>query len=211
MCSAISLSLNVYLLFQQHQGTVVATIFDGDSFELADGRRVRLLGVDAPETGRPASTRGGEPTRGRCMAEEAKKMLSSLVLGKKVRIKNTVVDDYGRLVSNVFVEDWDFFSDSQVNRAMAASGLAKNTSSASRASADAKKRGLGIYSAQCRSAVPPADCRIKGNTEREIKEYYLTSCKYYNQVIVDLSFGDEWFCTESEARDAGFILSKTCQ
>lgn len=194
----VSLSLNLYLLFQQHQGSVVATVFDGDSFELADGRRVRLLGVDAPETGR-------------CLAAEAKRQLSSLVLGKKVRIKNTVVDDYGRLVSNVIVEDWDFFSDSLVNRAMAASGFAKNTSAASQASADAKKRGLGIYSAQCRSAVPPADCRIKGNAQREIKEYYLPTCNYYNQVIVDLSFGDEWFCAESDAKNAGFTLSKTCR
>ncbi|MCL4360017.1 hypothetical protein M1555_02055 [Patescibacteria group bacterium] len=39
-----------------NRGAVVA-VSDGDSPDLADGRRVRLLGLDAPE-------------RGRCMAEK---------------------------------------------------------------------------------------------------------------------------------------------
>lgn len=142
---AISIVTNMYLLHQLYQGSVVSVVYDGDSFELADGRRVRLMGVDAPE-------------RGRCGYEEAKKELSHLVLGKKVRLKNIVVDDFGRLVANVEVIDGIRFI--KVNSVMVGKGLAKNLSTNSpykrdldEVTIDAKKRGLGIYSPQCRSDI----------------------------------------------------------
>jgi micrococcal nuclease len=219
----LSLSANLVCLRVIYQGQRVAVVYDGDSFELENGTRVRLMGVDAPE-------------KGRCMAEEAKVYLTSLILGKKVRVKNAIVDDYGRLVANVIVEDWgtwtkylswkfrrifgisEPFPDPMVNRAMAKAGLAKSTSTASPykeaiagAAKAAKEQSLGIYSTQCRSTSPPSKCAIKGNIQQEGKVYFPPSCKIYPQVIIDLSFGDTWFCSENDAISSGFVLSKSCR
>ena len=153
---SVSLILNVILIHERVTGSKVVVVYDGDSFELADGRRVRLLGVDAPE-------------KGRCGYEEATKELKAFVLGKNVRLKNSIVDDYDRLVSIVIVEDWNswtkyllgkfgrFFGlhypvfDTLINRKMVARGLAKNLSTQSpykegidQASDDAKTKQLGI-------------------------------------------------------------------
>jgi endonuclease YncB( thermonuclease family) len=221
--SVLSFLLNLILLHALYSGSKVVSVYDGDSFELADGRRVRLLGVDAPE-------------KGRCGYEEAKKELNALVFGKSVRLKNNIVDDYGRIVANVIMEDpvswtkyitWWFsrkigierpIFDTMVNRNLVSRGLVKNLSVASpykssidQASTDAKARGLGIYSAQCRSALPRSNCTIKGNLQPEGKVYFKPTCPYYTQVVVDESFGDVWLCSESQALSLGFTLSKKCR
>jgi micrococcal nuclease len=219
----VSISINLVFLEQSSRGSVVSKVYDGDSLELADGKRVRLLGIDAPE-------------EGRCGYEEAKAALTRLASGKRVKLDTVIVDDYGRLVANVMVVDWRdstlrslknfsrFFGvtpvdvDPLLNRNMVALGLAKHLSVTSpykesmKAVSDvAKDRGLGIYSPQCQSSSPQSNCTIKGNIRQGQKTYYPKGCKTYDQVVVDLSFGDLWFCSETKAIDSGFTLSKTCQ
>jgi endonuclease YncB( thermonuclease family) len=219
-----SIVLNIFLLRTLYSGKIVSAVYDGDSFVLVDGTRVRLLGVDAPEMGR-------------CMSGEAKTALHKMIVGKHVRVKNTLTDGYGRLIAHVIIEDraswtkyilWKIcrivksdcgaFPDPMVNRAMASTGYVKNLSTNSEykkaidtAANDAKRRGLGIYSTQCRSAVPPSECSIKGNIQQEGKLYFPPECKAYGNVIVDLSYGDEWFCTIDDAISSGFVLSPTCK
>lgn len=86
---------------------VVARVFDGDTFELAGGDRVRLLGVDTPEQGEP-------------LHDEARLFLERLVLGKAIRITyaGSRRDKYGRLLGYVYADDT-----SLVNRAIVANGL----------------------------------------------------------------------------------------
>jgi len=214
---ALSLLLNGYFLIKSRGDAVVARVFDGDTFELTDGKRVRLMGVDAPEVDR-------------CMGEEAKNHLTALIAGKHVRLKHTLTDDYGRIVSIVIREDLDswmtylkdrllshFSGDPLINRAMLTAGLVLNTGFAddyretmNHASEQAREASIGIYSPTCRQADPIDACRIKGNLRSSTKTYYLPDCKAYTQTIVDLSFGDRWFCTESEAQKAGFVRAANC-
>lgn len=216
----VSLCLNAVLLFGQYTRTRVISVPDGDSIQLADGRRVRLLGIDAPE-------------RGRCMADEAREKLKNLTLHKHVRLKDTVTDDYGRVLSIVIIEDFpSWFSflrsrllrkplnpDPLVNRGMLAAGLAKYTFSASdaykaplkQAYEQAKTQKLGIFSSSCRSTNPTTDCVIKGNMRDGAKTYHLPSCDNYSQVIVDEAFGDQWFCAETDAIAAGFVRATGCR
>ena len=72
----------------------VAVVFDGDTIQLADGTRVRYLGVNAPEHGQP-------------FAEEAKRYNERLVLGKDVRLKTGEQerDAYHRVLAYVYVGD----------------------------------------------------------------------------------------------------------
>lgn len=66
---------------------VVAHVVDGDTVDLADGRTVRLAGIDTPEVGE-------------CGYEQAKSALEGLVLGRRVVLvaSDEDEDQYGRLL-----------------------------------------------------------------------------------------------------------------
>lgn len=74
-----------------HRG-IVSHVIDGDTIELEGGERVRYLGINTPEKGRPFSTE----------ATEANK---KLVAGKEVELELDVQtkDQYGRTLAYVWV------------------------------------------------------------------------------------------------------------
>jgi hypothetical protein len=54
-------------------------------------------------------------------------------------------------------------------------------------------------------------CAIKGEiNSRGQRIYYLPECANYERVVVDKLVGEEWFCGEEEAIQAGFTLSPSC-
>lgn len=83
----------------------VQRVVDGDTLRLADGRNVRLIGVNTPEFGR--KNKATEP-----FAEKAKQRLTALIGGtkiggtKRVRLQagEETKDRYGRLLAYVFTE-----------------------------------------------------------------------------------------------------------
>jgi micrococcal nuclease len=80
------------------ENATVARILDGDTIELADGERVRLVQIDAPER-----------SEGECYAEQAASRLERLVPpGSEIRLENDAaldaVDRFGRLLRYVFVD-----------------------------------------------------------------------------------------------------------
>ena len=186
------------------------------------GRRVRLLGVDAPE-------------KGRCLSEEARIRLSQRTLGRRVRLKNIVKDDYGRILANViidapfdewmgylyarFVKKQAYHPTAFVNGLMVEEGLARYTFATSpysgwlkRSHEEAKTGKRGIYSGFCQQNTPVnLDCPIKGNVRNGEKTYHLPACDNYSQTIVDLSYGDQWFCTQDDALLAGFQKASACR
>lgn len=72
----------------------VKSVIDGDTFELTTGERVRLIGINSPESGQPDY-------------EKAKKSLEDLVLGKYLDMQFDVTknDQYGRLLAYVYAGD----------------------------------------------------------------------------------------------------------
>ena len=211
-----SLILNIVFIYGSWKRNVVVRVVDGDSLDLTDGRRVRLLGIDTPE-------------KGNCMYDQARAHLQKQALGKHVRLKNPLKDSYGRLLANVIVEDfpsWFFYlnsfpdPDPYLNRGMVVAGLARDTGSnvpsyrevLKQAEIFAKDRQLGIWSGECIQLAPPnPDCQIKGNIRQGVKSYYAPECPNYQQVIVNTSYGDNWFCAEDEATRAGFVKNKACE
>ncbi len=92
----------------------VRWVDDGDTIVLVDGRRVRYIGINAPEVAH--RDQKAEP-----YGSAAKNFNKKLVLAKRVflefdREKN---DHYGRLLAYIFLEDGTF-----VNRMILARGLA---------------------------------------------------------------------------------------
>ena len=73
---------------------LVTNVVDGDTLDLEDGSRVRLSGINTPETAE-------------CYYEEAKEKLADLVLGEEVYLERDISDtgNYGRLLRYVYIED----------------------------------------------------------------------------------------------------------
>ena len=123
------------------EGLVVSKVFDGDSVLLSDGREIRYIGMDAPETG------GNRPVEygGTAAAD----LNERLVDKKAVRLEFDVEpkDHYGRTLAYVYV------GDTMVNRELVRSGVAlaapyppnlkhQNELSAAMEEARREKRGL---------------------------------------------------------------------
>ncbi len=92
----------------------VKWVDDGDTIVLMDGRRVRYIGINAPEIdhkGKKAESCG----------YSAKNYNKNMVLSKKVRLEfdKEKYDQYGRLLAYVFLEDGTF-----VNKVMIEQGHA---------------------------------------------------------------------------------------
>lgn len=212
LASLLSLLINIILITNIYNHSIVVAVPDGDTLQLRDGRRVRLRSIDAPE-------------KDRCMATEAQQLLERIALQRHIRLKEQMTDSYGRILAIAIVEDlpaWIGYMtksfDPLLNRVMVSRGLARHFNSGSNydtllsnESKTAKKSGIGIYSGTCRSSAPHASCTIKGNLRSGVKTYYLPSCDAYDQVIVDEAYGDVWFCSEQEASKEGFIGAKGCR
>ncbi len=89
-------------------GLTVARVIDGDTVELSNGEKVRLLGIDTPERNEP-------------LYAEARGLLTRLALHHPARVDQTgrLRDRYGRLLGYLYVDDTLL-----TNRVMLDSGLA---------------------------------------------------------------------------------------
>ena len=64
-----------------------------------------------------------------------------------------------------------------------------------------------LIAAVNRSQIPKdrsEKCRIKGNISRRGKIYHLPGTAHYPRTKIDTDRGEKWFCTEEEARAAGW-------
>lgn len=76
----------------------VTRVIDGDTIELANGKKVRYIGIDTPET--------KHPTKGvQCFGVEAYRKNKELIEGKEVQLEKDVseTDKYGRLLRYVYI------------------------------------------------------------------------------------------------------------
>jgi endonuclease YncB( thermonuclease family) len=133
----------------------VITVSDGDTVRIRlDGTRrtirVRLEGIDAPETGEPFSAQARNATR-------------VLIFQKSVQVKATDVDNYNRLVARVFVSGKD------ASLALLQAGLAchftrfENDAALATAQLEARTSGRGFWAA---NAQKPRCVRFTGERQR---------------------------------------------
>lgn len=199
-------------------------VVDGDTIVIENGVRVRLLGINAPE-------------KAECYGEEAKKELNKLIAGKKIILEKdqTAADNFGRLLRYVFVyneapdRDNIFVNEKLLRGGFVMSMYVKPNKRylalLQAAEREAQKEKAGLWgkcdyeSAQAgreserEQASEPFDekCVIKGNiNKRYEKDYFLPGCPNYKRVIIDPRKGERWFCTEKEAKEAGWQMSAAC-
>ena len=200
-----SVFLNVFFFSERgknKEGINVLGVIDGDTIVLEGKVKLRLRNIDAPELDL-------------CGGKEAKEELEKLVSGKKVVVEEQILDQWGRPMGLVYVDK------KLVNEEMLKSGWARfhSDSTSQRevlktAGNQAKKELLGIWSSKCQQTknLEKPKCIIKGNLDQNSgrKIYYFPGCSQYEFTIIEKDIGEDWFCTEKEAQEAGFVRSKTC-
>jgi endonuclease YncB( thermonuclease family) len=120
----------------------VTRVYDGDTVLLEDGRKVRYLGINAPEYQEPFYLK-------------AKRLNESLVLGREIRLESDQerTDSYGRVLAHVYA------GHEMVNARLVQEGLAhaffigpnrKHHALLLRLQAEAQQRKVGMWSARGR-------------------------------------------------------------
>jgi len=183
-------------------GELVTEVIDGDTFVIINRQNIRLHGVDAPELQY-------------CFGKEAKDALSKKILGKKVILKEPRTDFYKRVQAYVYIDG------ESINEYMAVNGFVMHhgdgTSQSDivkEANNFAQSKKLGIFSEKCSPANPPKNgCNIKGHIPYNTagKTYLIPGCWNYTQAVVEKFRGEDYFCTEKEAKATGFIKSTNCR
>jgi len=201
-----------------------AKVVDGDTVHV-QGTKVRLYGIDTPETAQPCTdAQGAEYACG----ISAKDALSARIDGRPVRCVGKDTDVFGRLVAVCSIGDDD------LNAAMVRAGWAlafrkySEDYVALEDEARAGKVGLwaGTFTAPWEwradgraarssrtarepSPAPDPACPIKGNISRGgSRIYHLPGSGGYDGTRIDLAKGERWFCTEAEAKAAGWRAPK---
>jgi micrococcal nuclease len=183
-------------------GEKVIEVVDGDTFKINSFTSVRLYGIDAPELKY-------------CYGSEAKEALSKKIIGKTVILKELKIDIYRRVMALVYL-DGELISEYMVKNGFAEShrDAGTQTDAINEAEDFAKQNKLGIFSAKCYQLSPPnPKCVIKGNITQYdgTKYYFVPGCNHYTSVVIEKFKGEDWFCSESEAKSAGFTKAPECQ
>ena len=201
-----------------------ARVVDGDTLEVR-GTRVRLHGIDAPES--KQRCRSAERTWP--CGHEATRALARRIGSRTVACEERDQDRYGRIVGVCRVGGED------VNAWMAAEGWAfayrrySTQYVAEETVAKAAKRGIwrgdvvapwewrkgkrlaGTQKSGHTAASRQGSgrCTIKGNVGKSgTRIYHVPGGRFYDRTRINASKGERWFCTEAEARAAGWRRSR---
>jgi endonuclease YncB( thermonuclease family) len=194
-------------------------VIDGDTIEIA-GQRIRLHGIDAPERGQLCKA-DGKPWR---CGQEATFALADIIGRTWVDCVKRGTDRYGRVIAMCRVGG---SKGKDLGAKMVSEGWAlayrKYSMDYVAAEDTARAAGRGLWRGKfiapwewrrgkrLASDSPKVDrpCRIKGNIgKRGVRIYHVPGGAYYNKTRINEEKRERWFCTEAEARAAGWRRSK---
>lgn len=192
-------------------GTIgVAKVVDGDTLEIL-GERIRFHGVDAPEGQQTCEADGRSWPCGR----EAASALEGRIGAGKVICESQGTDQYDRSLAVCYLDDLDL-NGWMVSEGWALAYRRYSTAyvpqeDAARAAGTGMWRGEFVPPWEWRKDVrrgenaPSGDCVIKGNISRDGKRlYHVPGGDSYDDTRISLEKGERWFCSEAEAREAGW-------
>jgi endonuclease YncB( thermonuclease family) len=191
-----------------------ARVVDGDTIEVA-GTRIRLHGIDAPES-KQLCLRGNVSWRCGIRSTEA---LREMVHGTIISCQERDVDRYGRIVAVCHAND------TNLNAQMVSLGMAvayqKYSEDFLVLEALAKANKIGLWAGKfvlpwewrrgkrltsniSKNAIR-SGCQIKGNIDSKGKRiYHLPNTQWYSRTVINASKGEKWFCSEKDAIESGW-------
>lgn len=196
--------------------TGVPTVIDGDTIDI-HGQRIRLHGIDAPES-KQICISGGEKYR---CGQRAALALSDRIGRGSVTCKAKDTDRYGRVVAVCFKGQQD------LNGWLVSQGLAVAYRRYSQdyvgQENNAKAVSVGLWSgdfvmpwdwrrgkrlASEQGSTNPGNCVIKGNISgKGARIYHVPGGRWYDRTKIDEAKGEHFFCSEAEANAAGWRRS----
>jgi endonuclease YncB( thermonuclease family) len=202
-----------------------ASVIDGDTLEV-QGKRIRLHGIDAPESAQLCQDAAGKDWR---CGQRAALALSDRIARRPVSCEVKDTDRYGRSVAACSA------GGESLNAWMVANGWAMAYRQYSKdyvdAEATARAGRAGIWAgtfqppwdwrkdkregkqqpANQNTATPATaagGCRIKGNISAKGERiYHVPGGRFYDQTQINERDGERWFCSEQDATVAGWRKS----
>lgn len=191
----------------------VTRVIDGDTIEIEDGRRVRYIGINTPETVDPRKAV-------ECFGREASAQNRELVEGKEIEMGKDIAekDKYGRLLRYIWVENLfvnDYLIRQGFAQVMTVPPDVKYQEQLRQAEAEAQEFKRGLWKSCPLSKVVgkigEGNCEIKGNiSSTGEKIYHLPECPSWEKTVISEERGEQWFCSEVEAQAAGWRKAKNC-
>ncbi|GAA4710087.1 hypothetical protein GCM10023228_14480 [Brevibacillus fulvus] len=187
--------------------TEVKRVVDGDTFEISNGEKVRLIGVDTPETVKPN-------TPVQPYGKEASAYTKKLIEGKQILLRFDVEprDTYQRLLAYAYLPDGTFLNEKLVREGYARiMTVPPNVAYADlflQAEREAREHKRGLWGDEQPDKPIQDEKRaneaqaglIKGNiNSKGEKIYHLPGSKDYDKTKAEVLFQ-----TEEEAKAAGF-------
>lgn len=193
-----------------------ARAVDGDTLRIAS-TRIRLYGIDAPELHQLCGSGSRRKPCGRVAAD----WLGRAVNGAPVTCEPIELDRYGRTVAICRTGGIDLGGE-LVNRGLAVAYRRYSTRYVG-AEVAARSRRLGMWSDVFQSpsefrasrragkvktageGAPSSSCTIKGNVgAKGDRIYHIPGGRDYAKVRITPLKGERWFCSEADARAAGW-------
>jgi micrococcal nuclease len=192
---------------------LVARVIDGDTLELASGVKLRLIGVDTPETVHPQ-----KPVE--AFGKEASGFTRHMVEGKRVRLEYDWqrTDKYRRTLAYVYLEDGTFLNAELIRQGYGHAYTRfpfKHLDDFRALEREARQQKRGLWAAPREPAAHalektnygacPADRPIKGNrtTRSGACIYHVPGGEYYFKTVPE-----DCFASEEEAQAAACRKSK---
>ena len=219
---------------------LVTRIVDGDTIDVEKGgikQRVRLIGIDTPESVDP---RQGVECFGKEASVKLQDLIAEKTVTLEADTSQSDKDKYGRILRYVFAnkeninqmmiqEGYAFeytyqnpykyqiqFKQAEKTARTTKAGLwSESACNGERKLNNPEVLGLNdtgeAKKEEDKSKTQPTGCMIKGNINtKDEKIYHLPGCGSYEKTQIDAGRGEKWFCTEDEARTAGWRKAGNC-
>jgi endonuclease YncB( thermonuclease family) len=202
-----------------------ASVIDGDTIEIR-GERIRLNGIDAPESAQTCLDGKGKEYR--CGTKAAAALEQLLKASSPTRCDFVERDRYGRFVGDCYRADGSSVQAPFVRSGWALDWPRYSGGKFSREQEAARRERLGIWAGEFQvpwewrteqrleyqqpTKMAPlilsrqsGECQIKGNISSSGERiYHLPGQENYAKTKITESKGERWFCSEADARAAGW-------
>lgn len=208
-----------------------ASVVDGDTINIR-GERIRLNGIDAPESSQWCEDEASQKYR--CGRTSAEALSSFLAASSPTSCEFVERDQHGRFVGNCRRADGESVNNWLVHQGYAIDFPRHSGGAFASAEAEARQAGRGMWAgkfekpwewrreqeapgtqasgqpvARLVGSVRSGNCDIKGNIANDGERiYHVPGQQHYSRTKITPGKGERWFCSEEEARNAGWRRAK---